>query len=101
MVLTRPNYQQVEPILSITSLRTMFHVKSVFFLLPGKGTTLFTATDPLKENYNLPEITVGTIKAADGETDLYYRLIKLLISIRTKNIRLLFTYTEVHMHNDT
>lgn len=41
-----------------------------------KGTTLFTATDPLKENDNLPEITVGTIKAADGETDLYYRLIK-------------------------
>lgn len=41
-----------------------------------KGTTLFTATDPLKENYNLPEITVGTIKAAGGETDLYYRLIK-------------------------
>lgn len=41
-----------------------------------KGTTLFIATDPLKENYNLPEITVGTIKAADGETDLYYRLIK-------------------------
>lgn len=41
-----------------------------------KGTTLFTATDPLKGNYNLPEITVGTIKAADGETDLYYRLIK-------------------------
>lgn len=41
-----------------------------------KGTTLFTATDPLKENYNLPEITIGTIKAADGETDLYYRLIK-------------------------
>lgn len=41
-----------------------------------KGTTLFTATDPLKENYNLPEITVGTIKAADGETDLHYRLIK-------------------------
>lgn len=41
-----------------------------------KGTTLFTATDPLKENYKLPKITVGTIKAADGETDLYYRLIK-------------------------
>lgn len=48
-------------------------------ILPTTGkkcTTLFTATDPLKENYNLPEITVGTIKAADGETDLYYRLIK-------------------------
>ena len=63
-----------------------------------KGTTLFTATDPLKENYNLPEITVGTIKAADGETDLYYRLIKPVNFDPNKNIRLLFTYTEVHMH---
>lgn len=24
----------------------------------------------------MPEITVGTLKAADGKTDLYYRLIK-------------------------
>ena len=30
----------------------------------------------MKEQYNLPEITLGTIKAADGKTDLYYRLIK-------------------------
>lgn len=49
---------------------------SILPTIGKKGTTLFTATDPLKENYNLPEITVGTIKAADGETDLYYRLIK-------------------------
>ena len=36
---------------------------------------LVTAKDPLKDyNINLPEI--GTIKAADGKTDLYYRLIK-------------------------
>ena len=36
---------------------------------------LVTAKNPLKEyNINLPEI--GTIKAADGKTDLYYRLIK-------------------------
>ncbi len=41
-----------------------------------KGVMLFTATDPMKEQYNLPEISIGTIKAADGETDLYYRLIK-------------------------
>ena len=41
-----------------------------------KGVTLLTATDPMKEQYNLPEISIGTIKAADGETDLYYRLIK-------------------------
>ena len=41
-----------------------------------KGVTLLDATDPLKEKYNLPEITLGTLKAADGKTDLYYRLIK-------------------------
>lgn len=41
-----------------------------------KGVELFTATDPMIEGYKLPEITIGTIKAADGETDLYYRLIK-------------------------
>lgn len=41
-----------------------------------KGIELFTATDPMKDSYNLPEITIGTLKAADGETDLYYRLIK-------------------------
>lgn len=52
------------------------HEISILPTTGKKGTTLFTATDPLKENYNLPEITVGTIKAADGETDLYYRLIK-------------------------
>ena len=41
-----------------------------------KGRVLFTATDPLVEKYRLPEITLGTLKAADGKTDLYYRLIK-------------------------
>ena len=41
-----------------------------------KGVTLFTATDPMVEAYNMPEITLGTLKAADGKTDLYYRLIK-------------------------
>ncbi|MFA6402044.1 MAG: DPP IV N-terminal domain-containing protein [Salinivirgaceae bacterium] len=34
-----------------------------------------TAVNPLK-NYNMPELQMGTIKAADGTTDLYYRLIK-------------------------
>lgn len=36
---------------------------------------MLTATNPLK-NYNMPELQMGTIKAADGKTDLYYRLIK-------------------------
>ncbi|HEX2934176.1 MAG TPA: DPP IV N-terminal domain-containing protein [Bacteroidales bacterium] len=33
------------------------------------------AANPLT-NFNMPEMTIGTIKAADGVTDLYYRLIK-------------------------
>ena len=37
-------------------------------------TTLFQLDNPLKE-YAMPDIQIGTIKAADGVTDLYYRLI--------------------------
>lgn len=36
--------------------------------------TFFTAENPLKD-YAMPGIKLGTIKAADGKTDLYYRLI--------------------------
>ena len=34
------------------------------------------ADDKCYEAFNMPEITSGTIKAADGTTDLYYRLVK-------------------------
>ena len=37
--------------------------------------TLLTAKNPY-EGFEMPSIEVGTIKAADGKTDLYYRLIK-------------------------
>ena len=36
--------------------------------------TFYNAENPLKD-YAMPDITLGTIKAADGKTDLYYRLI--------------------------
>ncbi len=36
--------------------------------------TFFTAENPLKD-YAMPGVKLGTIKAADGTTDLYYRLI--------------------------
>lgn len=58
---------------------TSFNVPREISILPTNGKTgvnLLTATDPMKEQYNLPGITLGTIKAADGKTDLYYRLIK-------------------------
>lgn len=35
----------------------------------------FKADDPWK-GYNVPEYSCGTIKAADGVTDLYYRMVK-------------------------
>ncbi|MCF0206178.1 MAG: DPP IV N-terminal domain-containing protein, partial [Bacteroidales bacterium] len=35
--------------------------------------TLHTASDPLA-NYKLPEMRIGTLKADDGKTDLYYRM---------------------------
>lgn len=44
-------------------------------LKSNKTTTIFESLDPLKK-YTLPEITLGTLKANDGESDLYYRLIK-------------------------
>lgn len=58
---------------------TSFSVPREISILPTngkKGVNLLTATDPMYEQYNMPEITIGTIKAADGVTDLYYRLIK-------------------------
>ena len=36
--------------------------------------TFFTSENPL-EGYAMPGVKLGTIKAADGKTDLYYRLI--------------------------
>ncbi len=41
----------------------------------NKTTNLLTAADPYAD-FAMPSIEMGTLKAADGETDLYYRLIK-------------------------
>ena len=40
----------------------------------SEGRTLYKSENPLKD-YAMPGIKLGTIKAADGKTDLYYRLI--------------------------
>lgn len=49
--------------------------RSIDILDIRKGTScnLLTAEDPF-EGYKMPVIETGTIKAADGQTDLYYRL---------------------------
>lgn len=41
----------------------------------GKRDMLYTAANPW-EGYWRPEVEAGTLKAADGVTDLYYRLVK-------------------------
>ena len=58
---------------------TSHHVARSIDILPvsgkAKSYNLLVAENPL-DAYNMPEITLGTIKAADGKTDLYYRLVK-------------------------
>lgn len=44
-------------------------------LTRGKVQELYRAADPY-EGYVRPEVEVGTLKSADGVTDLYYRLVK-------------------------
>ncbi len=41
----------------------------------AKNVTYFVAKDPWAD-MKVPEFSCGTIKAADGETDLYYRIVK-------------------------
>ena len=65
----------------------------------GKSVNLLTAEDPWKD-YNVPEITSGSIKAADGITDLYYRLIKPVDFDPTKKYpTVVYVYGGPHAHN--
>ena len=58
----------------------------------GKARNLFTAQDKWVEGgYAIPEVRIGTIKAADGVTDLYYRLI-LPINFDSKKKYPVITY---------
>lgn len=71
-------------------------------LLPvsgGKGCNLLTAKDPWAD-YNVPEITGGSIKAADGVTDLYYRMIKPVdFDPNKKYPAVVYVYGGPHAHN--
>ena len=65
----------------------------------GGGFSLLNAEDPWKD-YNAPEITSGSIKAADGVTDLYYRLIKPVDFDPTKKYpTVVYVYGGPHAHN--
>lgn len=62
-------------------------------------TTLHSDADPWKE-YSVPQITSGTIKAADGVTDLYYRLVKPVgFDPNKKYPTVVYVYGGPHAHN--
>lgn len=58
-----------------------------------------TAADPWK-GYNVPEYTSGTVKAADGTTDLYWRMVKPIDFDPTKKYpTVVYVYGGPHAHN--
>ena len=65
----------------------------------GKATRLLTAEDPWK-GYQQPRFESGTIKAADGETDLYWRMVKPNDFDATKKYpTVIYVYGGPHAHN--
>lgn len=65
----------------------------------GKRIQYFEAADPWK-GYQVPTFTCGSIKAADGTTDLYYRMVKPANFDENKKYPLvLYVYGGPHAHN--
>ncbi len=65
----------------------------------GKATRYFTAPDPW-EGYKVPEYRSGSIKAADGTTDLYYRMVLPVDFDPTKKYpTVVYVYGGPHAHN--
>ena len=65
----------------------------------GKGYELLNAADPWKE-YLQPVFESGSIKAADGVTDLYYRMVKPHDFDPTKKYpTVVYVYGGPHAHN--
>ncbi len=65
----------------------------------GKRVTFNDAKDPW-DSFNVPEIKVGTLKAADGVTDLYYRLILPTDFDPSKTYpAVVYVYGGPHAHN--
>ncbi len=64
----------------------------------GEG-VLFTAENPWKD-YRVPEYSCGTVKAADGVTDLYYRMVKPVdFDPKKQYPTIIYVYGGPHAHN--
>lgn len=65
----------------------------------GKRTKYLQAENPWRE-YNVPEYSCGTIKAADGTTDLYWRMVKPVgFDPSKKYPTVVYVYGGPHAHN--
>ena len=60
---------------------------------------IYTAENPWKD-YKVPEYSCGTVKAADGVTDLYYRMVKPVDFDPAKQYpTIIYVYGGPHAHN--
>ena len=65
----------------------------------AKNIQIMSAKDPW-QGYQVPEYSCGTIKAADGTTDLYYRMVKPVHFDPTKKYpTVIYVYGGPHAHN--
>ena len=65
----------------------------------AKRDMIFSAPDPWA-GYNVPEYSCGSIKAADGITDLYYRMVKPVnFDPAKKYPTVVYVYGGPHAHN--
>ena len=65
----------------------------------GKRVSYFRADDPWK-GYDVPEYSCGTLKAADGTTDLYWRMVKPTnFDPKKKYPTIIYVYGGPHAHN--
>ena len=65
----------------------------------GKRVSYFKADDPWK-GYKVPEYSCGTVKAADGKTDLYWRMVKPTnFDPNKKYPTIIYVYGGPHAHN--
>ena len=67
----------------------------------GNHCLILNAKDPWKEKgYNIPEYSCGKLKAADGKTDLYWRMVKPInFDPKKKYPTVVYVYGGPHAHN--
>lgn len=86
---------------SVPRCISVYTTASVRGRLPKLVANALMATDPwLEQGYKIPEITSGSIKAADGVTDLYYRMVKPIdFDEEKKYPTVVYVYGGPHAHN--